>query len=310
VFHCQERQLFATVNGSDMDHSTSAVGLQRPGLVESVTVWDSTTGQELRTLAAPDPSTGPCHDVAFDAGFSRIAWARGNGSIEIRDATTDRTIHSLVGHKEFVWRVAFSPDGRLVASAGRDAKLRVWDAGTGRLIHVLPGFSDLIVDLSFSPDGRRLALAGADFDLIKPEIARVWDVATGRQVAELGESFDYATMTFHPDSRRLARSLGADIQILEVAGGPNLLHLRGHTEVIMSMAFSPDGLRLASAARDGTIKLWELQTGREVLTLLYGRGELLTGLSFSPDGRQVVSVSMSGTVKVWDATPLPVNAGE
>jgi WD40 repeat protein len=71
------------------------------------------------------------------------------------------------------------------------------------------------------------------------------------------------------------------------------------------MGFSPDGRRLASAAHDGTVKLWDTATGREILTLLHGSNELLTAVSFSPDGRQIVSTSMSGTVKVWDATPLP-----
>ena len=79
--------------------------------------------------------------------------------------------------------------------------------------------------------------------------------------------------------------------------------------MILSMAFSPDGRRLASAAQDGTVKLWETATGREILTLVHGRDELLTGVSFSPDGRQIVSTSKSGTVKVWDAMPLPEPSG-
>ncbi len=305
VTHRPSGRFFATAHGFDINHTATVGRRQEPPRIESVTIWDAKSNNEVHTLTVPDPAAGACHDVAFDKDFGRIAWARGNGTIEIRDAATGRLIHVLTGHNECAWRVAFSPDGRLLASAGRDATVRVWDTATGRPLYTLPGVSDLIVGLGFSPDGRRLALAGADFDLLKPSQLRVWDVATGRPLGVLGESFDYATMAFHSGEPRLARSVGAEIFVLDVMTGGELLRLRGHTEAITSMAYSPDGRRLASVAHDGTVKLWDSATGREILTLLHGRSELMTGVSFSPDGRQIVTTSESGTIKVWDATPLP-----
>jgi Tol biopolymer transport system component len=273
-----------------------------------VTIWDARTFREIRTL--PNETGGICYDVAFDPDFARIAWARDNGTIEIKDATSSRLLLSLAGHTEFACRVAFSPDGQHLASAGGDGTVRVWDAVTGRQIHVLLGFRDVIFGLGFSPDGRRLALAGWDHDELHPDQVKVWDAATGQPLPTLGKSFDYGNMAFHPDSQRLARSVGADILILDIASGRSLLRLRGHTaKMILSMAFSPDGRRLASVAQDGTVKLWETATGRDILTLVHGRDELLTGVSFSPDGQQIVSTSKSGTVKVWDATPLPEPSG-
>jgi WD40 repeat protein len=136
-------------------------------------------------------------------------------------------------------------------------------------------------------------------------VLRVWEVATGKSLGTLGESFDYETMAFHPGNLGLARSVGAEIFVLDATTGHEIRRLRGHTEVVTAMGFSPDGRRLASAAHDGTVKLWDTATGREILTLLHGRDELLTGVSFSPNGLKIVSTSMSGTIKVWDAMPMP-----
>jgi WD40 repeat protein len=305
VVHGADGRFFATVHGSDIDHFATVARRQEPSRIETVTIWNAPTGLEARTIPIPDPASGTCHQVAFDADFARIAWVRSHGTVEIRDAHSGRLLLSLAGHTDFVWRVAFSPDGRRIASAGADGTLRIWDATMGALRHTLPGVRDYIYCLGFSPDSRRLALAGLDMDLLKPVVVRVWDAATGQLLPTLSESFDFGTIAFHPDNPWLARSVAADILILDIMSGRERLHLRGHTDTVMSMAFSHDGRRLASAAHDGTVKLWETATGREVLTLLHGRGDQLTGVSFSPDSRQIVSTSMSGTVKVWDATPLP-----
>jgi WD40 repeat protein len=305
VVHGADGRSFATVNGSDIDHFATVARRQEPSRVETVTIWNALTGLEARTISIPDPALGTCHQVAFDAAFARIAWARSHGTVEIRDALSGGLLLSLAGHTDFVWRVAFSPDGRRLASAGADGTLRIWDATTGALRHTLPGVRDYIYCLGFSPDGRRLALAGLDMDLLKPVVVLVWDAVTGQPLPTLSESFDFGTIAFHPNYPWLARSVSADILILDIMSGRERLHLRGHTDTVMSMAFSHDGRRLASAAHDGTVKLWETATGREVLSLLHGRGDQVTGVSFSPDGRQLVSTGMSGAIKVWDATPLP-----
>jgi WD40 repeat protein len=83
-----------------------------------------------------------------------------------------------------------------------------------------------------------------------------------------------------------------------------LRRLRGHTNWVWGVTFSADGRRVFSSGSDGTVKIWEAETGREVLSLLHGRDEI-TSMSLSPDGYKIVSAGTSGTIKVWDARPLP-----
>ena len=145
VVHGADGRSFATVGGAYLGGRSILLR------VKAVTVWDARTGQKIRHI--PNPTAGACHDVAFDPGFGRIAWAYGDGTVEIRDATTGQLLLPLSGHTDLVWRVAYSPDGRQLASASRDGTERVWDAETGRLIHILLGFRNSINRFGFNPHG-------------------------------------------------------------------------------------------------------------------------------------------------------------
>jgi WD40 repeat protein len=121
VVHCPDGRSFATISGfhAFLSNATSP----DPTRVQAVTIWNAKTGQKIRTLA--NPTAGPYHDVAFDSGFERIAWAKHDGTVEIRDATTSRLVRCLSGHGDLVALVAFSPDGQRLASASRDGTVRV-----------------------------------------------------------------------------------------------------------------------------------------------------------------------------------------
>jgi serine/threonine protein kinase/Tol biopolymer transport system component len=203
---------------------------------------------------------------------------------------------TLRGHTGPVLSVAYSPNGRQIASASDGNTLKVWDAVTGQETRTLKGHSQRIWRMAYSPDGRRLVSASDDTTL------KVWDAVTGQETRTLkGHTSPVMTVAYSPDGRRIVSgSKDTTLKVWDAATGQEALTLQGHTGGVNGVAYSHDGRRIVSASDDNTLKVWDAATGHETLTLKAYTGGV-NCLAYSPDGRRIVSGSPCNLFKVWDA---------
>jgi WD40 repeat protein/energy-coupling factor transporter ATP-binding protein EcfA2 len=191
--------------------------------------------------------------------------------------------------------VAFSPDGKTLATGCRDGAVKLWDAASRQELATLIGHSASVHAVAFSPDGKTLATACED------KTVRLWDVASHQELVALtGHTDGIYTVAFSPDGKTLATgSTDLTVKLWDAASHRELATLKGHIDGVFAVAFSPDGRTLATGSEDYTVKLWDVASHRELATLKGHEGTIY-GVAFSPDGRTLATGSEDYTIKLWD----------
>jgi WD40 repeat protein/predicted Ser/Thr protein kinase len=278
------------------------------GYDRTVRVWGAADRQELAVLHG---HTRFVKEVAFTANGRRVISVgsylgvlglgyagAGDGTVRVWEAPPGEGLPVLRGHTSYVYPVAYSQDGRWIASGSWDATVRLWDALTGELCAILP-HRGTVRALAFGPDNSWLVSASD-----RAEQLHVWDIATGRCRNEIKRPGPQVlAVAVSPDGAKIATvDRGGNVNVSDRATGREVAswHVDGRWVEKKALTYSPDGRLLAGTGEDqALVDLWDAQTHQRTARLAGHTGPVYV-VAISPDGHLLASAGNDRTVRIWD----------
>jgi WD40 repeat protein len=265
------------------------------GAYGRVTVWDMATLQPVKTLTNV---LGAVNDLRFSPDGKLLAVSGGQpsakGDLRLYSVADWKLLAVLGGHEDVVNSVAFSSDGKRLASASFDKTVRVWDLTTFKQEKAFTDHSDFVYAVAFAPDGQWIASASKDRSV------KVFDLTTGKsRLTFSGMEQDVMAVAISPNGQAVVSS-GGDPALFwwNPKTGDKVRTQSGHSASVQELCFSRNGKLVASAGGDGTLRTWDASNGKPLRSMPVG--SLVYACGFSPDGKIAVTGSFDGLVRLWD----------
>lgn len=221
---------------------------------------------------------------------------RVGGTLRVWDSQTGKSLNVISGEGALLWQLAYSPDGRYVATGEHDGKIGIWDATNFQALRKLQGSTRFIDNLAWSPDSKRIAIGDAHGNL------KVWDAESGTSIySHPVHANNLETLAWSPDGKWIATGGWDNLtRIVEAATGKLVFEFKD-TSYVDALAWSPDGRWLASGGLGKNVKIIDMETAKEMFNLS-GHTNSVRGLMWLKDRKTVVSVGQDNSIRVWDAT--------